>query len=791
MDARTEQYLNALEGAVTEAQRLMEVGVWTQAKEKLESALTGFEEAGLVMEPEHEWLRLQSLHAECVFWLGEFERAEAAFEAASSSRSAAGLLDWDWVRQRRYVALSKRGLCDFKGCIETLKAAQATARKKSLTELISHLEEDIKTTEFIRQGVFHNAAFAARAITLVGPNGVEVLGDDRIPLQGCPSLNHLCSVSQCSFIMGEPFRLQVHLRFVVDNDVPISVGPESDGYPGSRTPIMFGFLLPKGAAIHHGDFSLELNHPEPKWREDFFFLQNEFATVFHPESYPPNGFHPIPRCKTYRYVQGDCCFFRCPLPRKAEVSFAGTITYPAQWAGGETGSTELAAAVLLPYRKSRFASVEAACSAEGMRSVRSAIARASFIADRINYSPGVTPLAPEEGLGVGESTPLNSTNGEVRKIEVPSSEVLTVSLRATLDRDFLVSLQHHTHVVPTGTFNYLSRPRRRNPGGGISLADDTVEPVPLLSCILLNNQDRSRSVDIAASCDDLFSQTSQRAEVPSGGIAVVDIRPKIDSGRVLFARQGDRDHDCLPQKIQASVVVKERRMAGLVPPKPLAERSIELTALPGDYMVWAVANRADHRFINLRKHIARWVTPQAPAIQAFIASIQNDFPDDPAAPFDAPLRRIYEGLRALGFTYESKKVNFGTSMEHDFQRVRLPAKSLVHRQINCIDGTVLLASVMEAVGYRPAVIFIPGHAFLALLFGDGLDNIKRILCLESTGLCSAKGDPNLTYEHSSRVGLAQFSKYQGNLVGQGRDIVRYELVPIEQSRADGIEAFGD
>jgi hypothetical protein len=95
------------------------------------------------------------------------------------------------------------------------------------------------------------------------------------------------------------------------------------------------------------------------------------------------------------------------------------------------------------------------------------------------------------------------------------------------------------------------------------------------------------------------------------------------------------------------------------------------------------------------------------------------------------------------------------------------------------------------LGYRPAVVFIPGHAFLAVLFGDGLDNIKRILCLESTGLCSRTDGISLSYEQASQVGLAQFSEHQENLVGAGRDVSRFEVVPIEQSRAEGIEGFSE
>jgi hypothetical protein len=481
----------------------------------------------LVLEPQCEWLRLHSLRAECLFWLGDFERAESVFEAASRSRNEAGLRDWDYIRQRRYLALSKRGLCDFSGCVAVLKEARSIAGERGLTELITHLEDDIKTTELIRRGDFHDVAFAAQKITLVGRNGVEILGDDRIPLQNSETLSYACTISQCRFVMEDPFRMRVQLRFSVNNEVPVSNGPISDGYPGSRTPILFGFLLPNGAAVHYGDFSLNLNHPDLDWKEKFFFLQNQFATVFHPESYPPNGFHPIPRCKTYMYVRGDFCFFRSHLPRKAEVSFAGTISYPARWARQAPGSVELAAAILLPYRRNSFASVQTACSVQGLRGVQTTIARTAYLADRVNYSPGVTPLAPEEGLAVGQSTALDSTECEVHGCALTVSELLTVTLSARLDRDLAVCLQHQAHVIPTGTFDYIQRPQRRNPGGGISLADDTVEPIPLLRCVLLNTQPRARSVELATSSHDLFPPTRQDVDVPAGGIAVVNIKPRI------------------------------------------------------------------------------------------------------------------------------------------------------------------------------------------------------------------------------------------------------------------------
>src|ERR1700722_14648829 len=156
MDQLAEQYLRELEAVVAEAQRLMEIGGWREAEDKLALALATFENAGLVIEPQHEWLRIQSLHAECLFWRGEFERAESVFEAASHSRKDVGIFDWKYKRQRRYVALPKRGLCDFFGCQSVLAEARSVASQYHLTEVIPNLDADIKTTDEIRQGPFHD-----------------------------------------------------------------------------------------------------------------------------------------------------------------------------------------------------------------------------------------------------------------------------------------------------------------------------------------------------------------------------------------------------------------------------------------------------------------------------------------------------------------------------------------------------------------------------------------------------------------------------------------------------------
>jgi hypothetical protein len=56
---------------------------------------------------------------------------------------------------------------------------------------------------------------------------------------------------------------------------------------------------------------------------------------------------------------------------------------------------------------------------------------------------------------------------------------------------------------------------------------------------------------------------------------------------------------------------------------------------------------------------------------------------------------------------------FGNGPTQALQRVRLPRESLANRSANCIDSTVLMASVLEAASLNAGIVLVPGHAFLA------------------------------------------------------------------------------
>jgi len=94
---------------------------------------------------------------------------------------------------------------------------------------------------------------------------------------------------------------------------------------------------------------------------------------------------------------------------------------------------------------------------------------------------------------------------------------------------------------------------------------------------------------------------------------------------------------------------------------------------------------------------------------------------------------IWHALQARGVKYS----NITTpSAESEFvvsQHVRFLEESLGNAQANCVDGTVLFASILRKIGISPMLVLIPGHMYL----GFSLDrDLQQVLFLETTMLGS-------------------------------------------------------
>lgn len=135
--------------------------------------------------------------------------------------------------------------------------------------------------------------------------------------------------------------------------------------------------------------------------------------------------------------------------------------------------------------------------------------------------------------------------------------------------------------------------------------------------------------------------------------------------------------------------------------------------------------------------ICVFVTPNDPVIDQFLgkSAIPGVGYQQGEAGVVRQMATVYESLARTGVHYSNRTLSYladghGTPS----QRIYFPRESLQSTNANCIDGTVLLASIYEKLGLRPYIVLVPGHAFLAVNLeaeGNG-----KVLCVETTLLGS-------------------------------------------------------
>src|SRR5262249_43106392 len=95
-------------------------------------------------------------------------------------------------------------------------------------------------------------------------------------------------------------------------------------------------------------------------------------------------------------------------------------------------------------------------------------------------------------------------------------------------------------------------------------------------------------------------------------------------------------------------------------------------------------------------------------------------------------RQVYALWHALSkrdVRYSSITTSAAESETVGSQHVRLLEESINNGQANCVDGSVLMASLLRKIGVEPMLVMVPGHCFLPFwLDAEG----KELAALETT-----------------------------------------------------------
>lgn len=189
--------------------------------------------------------------------------------------------------------------------------------------------------------------------------------------------------------------------------------------------------------------------------------------------------------------------------------------------------------------------------------------------------------------------------------------------------------------------------------------------------------------------------------------------------------------------------------------------------------------------LNDRRELAaRWVTPNAKEVRDLlrqdgpiadamkalcgtyqVSGYQGSTPEQVVKNIILQMASTYNALKKMGFSYCSDSFSYGNSDRLQYQRVKTPRKTLEDLSGNCIELSCLFASIFEAMGLHPVIVFPPGHAIVGVqvtsnLIGDvpkfKVDNMIRfenirvpgggtentdVLFLESTMVVSEDSAP--------------------------------------------------
>jgi hypothetical protein len=147
----------------------------------------------------------------------------------------------------------------------------------------------------------------------------------------------------------------------------------------------------------------------------------------------------------------------------------------------------------------------------------------------------------------------------------------------------------------------------------------------------------------------------------------------------------------------------------------------------------------DQRAIDLTRYLAAWVTPNRPEIARVLHDASNYHPDKELNGYQheetlaESAKSVREQARAIfailkyktELTYAHSPLNWKIDPGWVSQIVRLPSDCLSQGGIaNCLESTLLFASLLERIGIEPILVIAQSHAFVGWRIEQKIDQYE-------------------------------------------------------------------
>ncbi len=192
----------------------------------------------------------------------------------------------------------------------------------------------------------------------------------------------------------------------------------------------------------------------------------------------------------------------------------------------------------------------------------------------------------------------------------------------------------------------------------------------------------------------------------------------------------------------------------------------------------------DGEYTSLDIMFAAYVNENHPVVDSILAEALNSGDTKGFAGYqgdrDDVLREIeavWNALKRRGFAYSSITRPSVQDASVYAQHVRLIGDSVKTAQANCVDGSVLLASIFLKLGLDPFLVSIPGH----MLLGVYLDSDhSEFACIETTMLS------NSSLSEAIETGNTTFKEHEDELTDEHSQNPEYAIVDVSEARDSGI-----
>ncbi len=298
------------------------------------------------------------------------------------------------------------------------------------------------------------------------------------------------------------------------------------------------------------------------------------------------------------------------------------------------------------------------------------------------------------------------------------------------------------------------------------------EQNPLVSCSVknLSGDGQIRRIKITSFIEDYSARAVDTFDLASGETRTFDQLPTLFPHKV-------RD---LTELTRATLNVEVVELEGGTQ-KVESHTTHPIWLLARTTAPLAVRDPMTGLWNDLSQYLGAFVTPNASPLMTFLREAANFTPQKRLVGYqgdktqvEPQVRAVFEALkRTADITYVNSVIAFSPDQGASNQRVRLPRESLADHQANCIDGTVLFASLLEGISLNPGLVLIPGHAFLAWQTWSEGDAPWHYL--ETTMIGSN------TYDEACKIAESYAASYR-KLAEQNNDPNQFRLWSLRELR---------